>query len=50
MAPEDCLAQVSGSCVVEGMKGGRIEITRDRFGIPHIKATNAFDVYFGQGE
>jgi hypothetical protein len=47
--PEDCLAHVSGSCDVEGMDGGKIKITRDRFGIPHIMATSAYDVYFGQG-
>jgi penicillin amidase len=42
------LAQVDGSLSVPGLTAP-VEIIRDRWGVPHIYATNERDVFFGQG-
>lgn len=46
--PEDCLATIDGTTTVPGIDGP-IEITRDRWGIPHINAQSTHDAFFGQG-
>ena len=46
--PEDCLATVEGDVTVAG-PDAPLRITRDRWGIPHIKADSARDAFFGQG-
>src|SRR5512134_2945977 len=42
------LPQTSGRARVEGI-GGEIEISRDRWGVPHIRARSHHDLWFGQG-
>jgi penicillin amidase len=46
--PEDCLAQTEGEVRIEGLEG-EVRIVRDRWGIPHIKASSARDAFFAQG-
>ncbi len=46
--PEDCLAQHEGVIQIEN-RDGPIRIVRDRWGIPHVKASSARDAFFGQG-
>ena len=46
--PEECLTRTSGSETVQGLRAP-VRITRDRWGIPHIKAANVHDAFFGQG-
>ena len=48
---EDCLAQHSGIISVskEFPIDNDIEIIRDKWGIPHIKATSSHDIFFAQG-
>lgn len=48
MRPADCLAIHDGETNVEGLDGP-VTITRDRWGIPHIKASSAHDAFFAQG-
>ncbi len=40
--------QVEGELTVTGLQD-RVEVLRDRWGIPHIYATNAHDLFFAQG-
>ena len=40
--------QISGAIAVEGVLRP-VEIVRDKFGIPHIYADNARDLYLGMG-
>lgn len=42
------LPLISGSIDVAGLRGP-VEIGRDRFGIPHIRAEHDFDAWFGLG-
>jgi penicillin amidase len=42
------LAQTSGAIDVPGLRA-QVEIVRDRWGIPHIYAKNADDLFFAQG-
>ena len=42
------LAQVEGEVKVAGLKGP-VEVLRDRWGVPHIYAQNADDLFFAQG-
>jgi penicillin amidase len=42
------LAQTSGVLPLTGL-GGDVEIIRDRWGVPHIYATDARDLFFAQG-
>ncbi|MFQ5380279.1 MAG: penicillin acylase family protein [Dehalococcoidia bacterium] len=48
MEPRDCLAVQDGEIEVSGLEG-TLTITRDRWGIPHIRAGSAHDAFFGQG-
>lgn len=48
MRPQDFLAVHSGEIEVEGLHG-QVEIVRDKWGIPHIKAASSYDAFFGQG-
>ncbi len=47
----DCLAEHSGRIPVSKKFpiNNDIEIIRDKWGIPHIKATSSYDVFFAQG-
>jgi penicillin amidase len=42
------LAQLSGALNVEGLRAP-VEVVRDRWGVPHIYAQNADDLFFAQG-
>jgi len=42
------LAQLSGTVTVTGVRE-RVEIVRDKFGVPHIYARNIDDLFFAQG-
>jgi penicillin G amidase len=42
------LPRTSGDLCLAGIEG-RIEIARDRWGVPHIRATTDHDLWFGQG-
>src|SRR5262245_11112254 len=42
------LPLISGQLAVQGIDG-RIEISRDRWGMPAVRATTAADLWFGQG-
>jgi penicillin amidase len=42
------LAQLDGSMRVAGLREG-VEVLRDRWGVPHIYARNAHDLFFAQG-
>src|SRR5438552_2492977 len=42
------LAQVEGEIALPGLKEP-VEILRDRWGVPHIYAKNAEDLFFAQG-
>lgn len=42
------LPDVTSTVSVAGLDGA-IEIFRDRFGIPHVRATSSHDAFFGQG-
>ena len=42
------LPQVSGSLALSGL-AGRVEIIRDRWGVPHIYASDELDAFFAQG-
>ena len=48
MRPDECLAQIDGTLVVEGLLAP-LRIVRDRWGIPHIRASSARDAFFGEG-
>ncbi len=45
---EDCLPPVDGELEAEGLDGA-VRITRDRWGIPHVRAGSARDAFFAQG-
>ena len=47
-APEAHLAQISGTLQVAGLTD-EVKVVRDRWGIPHIYARNADDLFFAQG-
>ena len=40
--------QIEGSIKLKGLKGG-VEVVRDRWGVPHLRAQNDADLWFGQG-
>src|SRR6266513_2795683 len=42
------LPQTSGRIAIEGLTGD-VDVLRDRWGVPHILASSAHDVYFTQG-
>jgi penicillin amidase len=42
------LPRTSGRLAVEGVEG-RVEISRDRWAVPHIRANTVLDAWFGQG-
>ncbi|MGH2951066.1 MAG: penicillin acylase family protein, partial [Solirubrobacterales bacterium] len=42
------LPQTSGRLAVDGISG-RVEIRRDRWGVPHVRADSIDDLWFGQG-
>src|SRR5947199_4074212 len=42
------LAQVEGEIAIPGLKEP-VEVLRDRWGVPHIYARNADDLFFAQG-
>jgi len=42
------LPQTEGTITVAGI-GGPVQISRDRFGVPHINAEHRDDLWFGQG-
>jgi len=42
------MPQLSGTLYVEGLKD-RVEVIRDRWGVPHIYAQNEEDLFFAQG-
>ena len=42
------LPQIDGDLTLPGLKG-RVEVIRDRWGIPHIFADNSHDLFFVQG-
>ena len=46
--PEQCIARTAGEITVRGLDGP-VRVVRDRWGIPHIKATSLHDAFFGQG-
>ena len=45
---QNALPDMSSLIALSGIKG-EIRITRDQFGIPHIKAETTEDAFFGQG-
>jgi penicillin amidase len=47
-ALQAALPDVAGTLYVDGLDG-EIDIYRDRYGIPHVKATSTRDAFFGQG-
>jgi penicillin amidase len=46
--PEECLARIEGVVEVRGLQAP-VRIVRDRWGIPHIRASSLADAFFGQG-
>lgn len=42
------VAQIDGSMTVPGLEGP-VEVVRDRWGVPHISATNVRDLFMAQG-
>src|SRR4051794_33630933 len=44
----DTLPQTDGTIQVQGLHG-MVEVLRDRWGIPHIRARAVADAFFGQG-
>ena len=42
------LAQIDGNVKLSGLRD-RVEIVRDKFGVPHIYARNTYDLFFAQG-
>ena len=42
------LAQIDGEIAVPQIRG-RVTVTRDQWGVPHISATSPDDLFFGQG-
>jgi penicillin amidase len=42
------LAQIDGTLTVPGLREP-VEVTRDRWGVPHIEARNTDDLFFAQG-
>src|SRR5688572_27893857 len=42
------LAQIEGTVALPGLRG-RVEVIRDRWGVPHIYAENVDDLFFAQG-
>jgi penicillin amidase len=46
--PEECLAIHEGETSVAGLDG-TVSIVRDRWGIPHVRATTTHDAFFAQG-
>ena len=40
--------RLDGTLALEGLKG-RVEVYRDEFGIPHVRAENEHDAFFAQG-
>ena len=42
------LPRTSGSLRLTGLEGP-VEIARDRWGVPHVRATTDHDLWFGQG-
>ncbi|MFQ5814842.1 MAG: penicillin acylase family protein, partial [Anaerolineae bacterium] len=42
------LPRISGTVRVKGLRG-KVEVIRDRWGIPHIYAENEEDLFFAQG-
>lgn len=44
----EALPETTGAVSVGGLDG-TVEIHRDRYGIPHIRATTVHDAFFGQG-
>src|SRR5437870_8960673 len=42
------LARLEGEIVVSGLRE-RVEVLRDRWGVPHIYAKNQDDLFFAQG-
>jgi penicillin G amidase len=42
------LPQVRGTIEIEGLSG-RVQVRRDRWGVPHIEAGSSDDLYFAQG-
>src|SRR5438034_9929695 len=47
-AAEAALPQVEGEVSVPGLREP-VEIVRDRWGVPHIRAANRWDLFFAQG-
>lgn len=45
---EKALAQIDGELAVPGLSA-RVEVVRDRWGVPHIRAGNAVDLFMAQG-
>ncbi len=43
------LPVTDGELEVEGLRGKSVEIIRDKWGIPHIFADHAYDLFFAQG-
>jgi penicillin amidase len=46
--PEECLATHDGETTVSGIDGP-VAIVRDRWGVPHVRATTMHDAFFAQG-
>ena len=46
--PPAPLPQTSGTIEIDGLRA-RVEVVRDRWGIPHIRAANQDDLFFAQG-
>jgi len=44
----ESLAQIEGTVVLRGL-GEEVEVLRDRWGVPHIYASNVDDLFFAQG-
>ena len=42
------LARIDGAVKITGLRA-RVEIVRDKFGVPHIYARNTHDLFFAQG-
>jgi penicillin G amidase len=42
------LPQIEGALAVDGISGS-VEISRDRWGVPHVTAAERLDLWFGQG-
>ncbi|MEO7363421.1 MAG: penicillin acylase family protein [Gemmatimonadaceae bacterium] len=42
------LAQIDGNIKLAGLRD-RVEVVRDKFGVPHIYARNTYDLFFAQG-